>query len=70
MQRLMQSHIPLIEIETNGACSSQCCDEVISEVTSSSSDQSMRTHEPRDQAVPPSQRQPEATHEGQIGGHP
>ena len=37
LQRLIHSHIPLVEVETNGACSSQCCDELISEATSSSS---------------------------------
>ena len=38
MQKLLQGHIPLIEVETNGACSSQCCDDVISATSSSSSE--------------------------------
>ena len=43
LQKLLGGPGPLIEIETGGACSSQCCDEVVSEVSSSSSS-SHHTH--------------------------
>ena len=43
MQKLFGSGGPLIEVETQGACSSQCCEEVVSE----SSDSPTTTHPSR-----------------------
>ena len=35
MQKLFGGGGPLIEVETHGACSSQCCEEVVSESSDS-----------------------------------
>ena len=43
MQKLFGGGGPLIEVETQGACSSQCCEEVVSE----SSDSPTTTHPSR-----------------------
>ena len=43
MQNLFGGGGPLIEVETQGACSSQCCEEVVSE----SSDSPTTTHPSR-----------------------
>ena len=43
MQKLFGGGGPLVEIETQGACSSECCDEVVSE----SSDSPTTTHPSR-----------------------
>ena len=43
MQKLFGGGGPLIEVETQGACSSQCCEEVVSE----SSDSPTKTHPSR-----------------------
>ena len=42
MQKLFGGGGPLIEVETQGACSSQCCEEVVSE-----SSDSPKTHPSR-----------------------
>ena len=42
MQKLFGGGSPLIEVETQGACSSQCCEEVVSE-----SSDSPKTHPSR-----------------------
>jgi len=42
MQKLFGGGAPLIEVETQGACSSQCCEEVVSE-----SSDSPKTHPSR-----------------------
>ena len=43
MQKLFGGGGPLIDVETQGACSSQCCEEVVSE----SSDSPTTTHPSR-----------------------
>ena len=43
MQKLFGGGGPMIEVETQGACSSQCCEEVVSE----SSDSPTTTHPSR-----------------------
>ena len=43
LQKLFGGGAPLIEVETQGACSSQCCEEVVSE----SSDSPTTTHPSR-----------------------
>ena len=42
LQKLFGGGAPLIEVETQGACSSQCCEEVVSE-----SSDSPKTHPSR-----------------------
>ena len=42
MQKLFGGGAPMIEVETQGACSSQCCEEVVSE-----SSDSPKTHPSR-----------------------
>ena len=54
MQKLFGGGGPMIEVETQGACSSQCCEEVVSESSDSPTTMHPSRHAPSSYAtIPP-----------------